>query len=292
MIRSMTGFGSSKSKSKYGVVTAEIKTVNHKFVEITCKLPNSLVIFEERIKSLLQKEIKRGKVYFNLIYEGASPHVDSLYVDKKLAESYYNKLHSLKKAFKLEGGIKLNDIILFPGVLNYRSAEKDISKLWPSVHGAVDSALERLINERGKEGKSLYKDFKKRIKKIKKHINRIKNKSYVNVKNYKTKLEQRIKEISKGKGINSERLEVEVALYAKNSDISEEITRLKNHISNFDRIIGKNGEAGKKLDFIAQELHREINTVGSKSSDYTISKSVIEIKSEIEKIREQLKNIE
>lgn len=292
MIKSMTGFGSDKSRSKYGVVTAEIKTVNHKFLEISCKLPNSLVIFEEKIKSLLQRGIKRGKVYFNLIYEGASPHADSLYVDKKLAKSYYNKLNSLKKAFKLEEGIKLNDIILFPGVLNYRSAEKDISKLWPSVRAAVNAALGKLINEREKEGRNLYKDFKRRIKKIKNYIAKIKDKAYINVKSYKEKLEQRISEISKSHAINNERLEMEVALYAKNSDISEEITRLKNHISNFDKTIAKSGEAGKKLDFIAQELHREINTVGSKSNDYTISKSVIEIKSEIEKIREQLKNIE
>ncbi len=292
MIRSMTGFGSDKAKSKYGVVTAEIKTVNHKFLEITCKLPNSLVIFEEKIKSLLQRGIKRGKVYFNLIYEGTSLHVDSLYVDKKLAQSYYNKLNSLKKTFKLEKGIRLNDIISFPGVLNYRSAEKDVSKLWPSVHVAVDSALDKLINEREKEGRNLYKDFKKRIKRIKKYITKIESRAYINVKNYKRKLEHRIKEISKSQVINNGRLEMEVALYAKNSDISEEITRLKNHISNLDKTIGKRGEAGKKLDFIAQELHREINTVGSKSNDYTISKSVIEIKSEVEKIREQLKNIE
>ncbi|MCK4463541.1 MAG: YicC family protein [Candidatus Omnitrophica bacterium] len=292
MIRSMTGFGSDKAKSKYGVVTAEIKTVNHKFLEISCKLPNSLVIFEERIKSLLQRGVKRGKVYFNLIYEGTSPHVDSLYVDKKLAENYYNKLNSIKKTFKLEGGINLSDIISFPGVLNYRSAEKDISKLWPSVHTAADSALAKLINEREKEGRYLYKDFKKRIKKIKRYVVKIEDRAYINVKNYKRKLEQRIKEISRNYPVNNERLEMEVVLYAKNSDISEEITRLKNHIFNFDKTIGKRGEAGKKLDFIAQELHREINTVGSKSSDYTISKSVIEIKSEIEKIREQLKNIE
>lgn len=292
MIRSMTGFGSGKSRSKHGIVTSEIKTVNHKFLEISCKLPNSLSVFEDKIKLLLQKGIRRGKVYFNLIYEGASPHADSLYVDKKLAESYYNKLNSLRKIFRLEGEVRISDIITFPGILNYKTSEKDVSKLWPSVSEATHLAIARLINEREKEGKTLCRDFKKRLQRIKRYVFKIRDRAHGNVKDYKRRLEERIKEISGIQAINNERLEMEVALYAKNSDISEEIIRLKNHLSNFNKTITNAGEAGKKLDFIAQELHREINTVGSKSNDYTISKSVIEVKSEIEKIREQVKNIE
>ena len=292
MIRSMTGFGSGRAKTRSGVLTAEIKTVNHKFLEITCKLPNSLSFFEEKIKEILQKRIKRGKVYFNLIYEGSSPHAESLFVDKKLAQSYYNKLKFLKGSFKLGGEISLADIISFPGVLEYKSKEKDISNLWPSVFKATNAALKKLINEREKEGTELCKDFKYRIKRIEKHLSKIKERESINVKEYKNKLEKRIKEISGSHEINNGRIEMEVALYAKNSDITEEVTRLKNHILNFGKTIPQKSESGKKLDFIAQELHRETNTIGSKSNDYPISKSVIEIKSEIEKIREQLKNIE
>ena len=164
--------------------------------------------------------------------------------------------------------------------------------MWPPIHKAASLARDKLIVEREKEGRHLYKDFKKRLKRIKRYIVKIRDRSCINVENYKKKLEERIKEISRNQTVNNGRLEIEVALYAKNSDISEEVTRLDNHILNFNKTIDKRGEAGKKLDFIAQELHREINTVGSKSSDYAISKSVIEVKSEIEKIREQLKNIE
>jgi len=288
----MTGFGSGKSKSKYGVITAEIKTVNHKFLEINYKLPNSLSLFEDKIKALLQKEIRRGKVYLNLIYDGISPHSQNLFLDLKLAKSYHDKLKELKKAFNLVEEIRLNEITSFPGVLTYKITETGISKLWPSVHKAIKIAVGKLIHEREKEGKNLCKDLKKRITKIKKHVGRITGKIDTNVNHYKRRLEQKIKEMTGMPPASNERLEMEVALYAKNSDISEEITRISSHVWNIGRVIKKGGETGKKMDFIAQEMHREANTIGSKSSDYAISRSVIDIKSEIEKIREQVKNIE
>lgn len=288
----MTGFGSSKAKIKYSVITVEIKTVNHKFLEISCKLPNSLSLFEDKVKALLQKGIRRGKVYFNLMHEGLSPQRDDLYLDVSLAKNYYKKLTELKKIFSIEENIGLKDVISYPGVLNHKVTEKEVSKLWPQMQRAINKALCKLVLEREKEGKHLSQDLKRRLIKIKKHVARIKERSYVNVKRYKHKLEKRIKDISGILPTNNDRLIMEVALYAKNSDISEEITRLGGHILNLYRIVQKGGETGKKLDFVAQEMHREANTIGSKSSDYTISRCVIEIKSEIEKIREQVKNIE
>ncbi|MFH1790826.1 MAG: YicC/YloC family endoribonuclease [Candidatus Omnitrophota bacterium] len=292
MIRSMTGFGSGKARSKYGMLTVEIRTVNHKFLEITCKFPNSLVIFEDRVKALLKKSIKRGKVYLNTVYEGVSPHSESLYVDERLAKNYYRRLCELKKMFSLDEKIGLKEIISFPGVLNYRESEKEVSRLWPHVEEAVKLAQDRLIRDREREGRHLSRDFNTRLSRIRKHVARIKEKSHLNVKKYKERLEKRIKEISGISPNSNDRLVMEVALYAKNSDVSEEITRLKSHLLNFQNIVTKGGESGKKLDFVAQEMHREANTVGSKSSDYSVSKSTIEIKSEIEKIREQVKNIE
>jgi len=289
---SMTGFGSGKSKSSYGSVTAEIKTVNHKFLEISYKLPNGLSFLEDNVKEVLQQKIKRGKVYFNLIYEGKSPHGESLYLDLALAKQYYKKVLELKKAFDLDEPVALKDLVTFPGVINYRVTQGEVSKLWPLVEKAIKQALSRLVLDRAREGKHLAMDLKKRLGKIHAHMSVIKTKSSANVKSYKKKLEQRIQEISGIQPINNDRLEMEVALYAKNSDISEELTRMESHCINVQRILKESGEAGKKLDFVAQELHREINTIGSKSSDYTIAKSVIEIKSEVEKIREQVKNIE
>jgi uncharacterized protein (TIGR00255 family) len=262
-------------------------------LEITCKFPNSIIFFEDKVKLALQKHIKRGKVYYNLIYEGTSPHADSLFIDKQLAKNYYHKLSYLGKMFNIKDNINMHDLISIPGILGYKTTESDVSKLWPAVDSATKLAIGKLIADREKEGRAIYSDLKKRLKKIQRYVDMIKDKANANVDGYKKKLEERIKEISgNNKLINNDRLEMEVAIYAKNSDISEEINRLKSHIKNFHKTIEGDGETGKKLDFIAQELHREVNTIGSKSNDYTISKAAIEIKSEIEKIREQVKNLE
>lgn len=292
MLRSMTGFGNGKAKTKFGTVIAEIKTVNHKFLEITPKLPASLNILEDKVKEVIQREVSRGKVYLNLIYEGEQPTHEIICLDVGLAKSYYKKLNDLKKVLNIKEEIGLRDIVVFPGVLNVRVTEREVYKLWPVIEKAVAKAVAKLVHEREKEGKHLAVDLKKRLSNIKKHLGKIGQNSHINVRNYKKKLENKIEEISGMPAVNNDRLEMEVALYAKNSDITEEITRLSGHVINFDSIIKQDNEAGKKLDFVAQEMHREINTIGSKSSDYNISRSVIEIKSEIEKIREQLKNLE
>ena len=184
------------------------------------------------------------------------------------------------------------DIISFPGVINFKLANRSATKMWPFVKEAAEEALRKLARDRQKEGNFLLKDLTKRIKKIKQITAQIKKGTVSDVLGYKKKLRNRIRELSGGYPVDKGRLEVEVALFAKNSDITEELTRLDNHTHNFMKTTQKTCEAGKKLDFIAQELHREINTVGSKSSGFNISKGVIEIKTEIEKIREQLKNIE
>ncbi|MBI4974235.1 MAG: DUF1732 domain-containing protein [Candidatus Omnitrophica bacterium] len=153
-------------------------------------------------------------------------------------------------------------------------------------------ALDRLVSDREKEGKAIFTDINKRAKRIDRMLSVIKSRSHLNIEEHRKRFAERIKDLTGGREIDLGRLEMEVAIFAKNSDISEELMRLKNHLVNLRKTISANGEAGKKLDFIAQELHREINTVGSKVSDFKISKNVIEIKSEIEKIREQAKNVE
>ncbi len=292
MIHSMTGFGRGRSRGAFGVFTAELKTLNHKFLEITYKLPNSLAIFDDRVKELINKSVARGKVYLNLTHEETGEASALAYIDHKIASSYYKKLKKLKKELSAEGEIKFSDIIAFPGVINYKPASKNTEKMWPFVQEAVLKALKKLVRDREKEGSFLIKDVDKRLGKIKRIVQSIKDESVSNIKEYKKRLSQRIKELSGGYRVDKERLAVEVALFAKNTDITEELTRLANHIKNFTQTMRKKGEVGKKLDFISQELHREINTVGSKSSGFNISKGVIEAKTEIEKIREQLKNIE
>ena len=292
-IKSMTGFGRGEFKTKTaGFFVAEIKTLNHKFLEVTPKLPNGLAMFDDKIKALVKHSVKRGKVYLNLVHDTIKQGASNILIDEKLAENYCNKLKKLSKKLNIKNAIGLPDIISFPGVITYKSAGKYAVKLWPFAKKAVNAALTELIKDREKEGAFLCKDLTSRMRAIKEIIAGIKTSSRHNVQNYKKKLSQRIKELSGNYPIDRGRLEIEVALFAKNTDITEELTRLNNHMQNFSRTIRKKGEVGKKLDFIAQELHREINTVGSKSSGFNISKGVIEVKTDIEKIREQLKNIE
>ena len=292
MIKSMTGFGKGEIKFPGGQIIVEIKTVNHKFFDVSLKLSETIAPFEDRIKEVLQKKINRGKVNVNIIYEHSGPKDEVIAINRKLAKSYYAGIVGLKKALGLKEPVGLKELISLPGVINYAATQESLTVLWPKIEKALSAALASLIGDRGKEGKALHKDFFKRVATIDKMLAEIKSSSHLSIKEYKERFEKRVRDLTNGHEIDKGRLEVEVAIFAKNIDISEEVTRLKNHLANFKRTLGVNGVAGKKIDFIAQELHREINTIGSKASDFKISRNVIEIKSEIEKIREQAKNIE
>ncbi len=292
MIKSMTGFGKGEVKFPGGQIIAELKTVNHKFFDASLKLSETIAPFEDRIKTVLQKKINRGKVNVNIIYENRGAKDEVIAINRKLAKSYYAGIVGLKRALKLKEPVGLRELISLPGVINYAATQESLTVLWPKIERALSVALAALVSDREKEGKALHKDFFKRASSIDKMLTEIKSSSHLSVKEYRERFEKRVKDLASGHEIDKGRLEMEVAIFAKNIDISEEITRLKNHLANFKRTLGVNGEAGKKIDFIAQELHREINTIGSKASDFKISRNVIEIKSEIEKIREQAKNIE
>jgi len=292
MIRSMTGFGRGEARFKNGKVTIELKTVNHKFFDATLKLPNNIATFEDTIKEILQRRIKRGKVNLGLFYDGTILKEDRIVLNKKTAKRYHDELEALKRHLGLRDEIAMKDIVSLPGVLIYEPSEEDLAEFWPRIKSALEKAIDKLVADREKEGRALLRDLTKRYRRIKKLLELIKSRSHLNIEEYRKRFAERVKDLASGRDIDRGRLEMEVAIFAKNSDISEEITRLDNHLANFSKTIAAKGEVGKKIDFIAQELHREINTIGSKTSDFKISKNVIEIKGEIEKIREQAKNLE
>ncbi|MDO8525926.1 MAG: YicC/YloC family endoribonuclease [Candidatus Omnitrophota bacterium] len=292
MIKSMTGFGKGEARFKSGKVTVEIKTVNHKFFDATLRLPNGITAFEDRIKEALQKRLQRGKIYLNLTYDGTLLKGGTISINKPAAKRYYHELAGLSGALGLTEEVRLKEIIALPGVLSFDSLERGLASFWPKIKKALDAAIEKLVSDREKEGSALAVDLMKRTRKIESMLSVIKSRAHLNIDEYRRKFADRIKSLTGGREIDMGRLEMEVAIFAKNSDITEEITRLKNHLSHFNKTIASGGEVGKKIDFIAQELHREINTIGSKASDFKVSKNVIEIKGEIEKIREQAKNLE
>jgi uncharacterized protein (TIGR00255 family) len=288
----MTGFGRGEARFKNGKVTIEIKTVNHKFFDETIRLPAGMASFEDRIKEVLQKRIRRGKINMGLVYDGKIFKNERITINHKTAKSYCSELSKLNKRLGLNGDVSIREIIALPGVISYETLESNLSAMWPRVKEALELAIDRVLADREKEGRSIYDDLSKRAKHIEKMLGVIKARAGLNIEEYRKRFAERVRDISGGREIDRGRLEMEVAIYAKNSDISEEINRIANHLSHLNKTISGTGEVGKKVDFIAQELHREINTTGSKASDFKIAQNVIDIKGEIEKIREQAKNLE
>jgi len=294
MIKSMTGFGRGESSGKVGIFTVEIRTVNHRYFDLASRIPNSLSRLEDKIKNFINRYIKRGKVNFALSHRKSGRGLDSIKLDEEAVEKYYKILNKIKKKFNLKDDINLSSMLSFTDVIVHEQPEYDYSSMWPVIEGALKKAVERCNRMREKEGRVLYNDFIERVDKISSSINKISRLIPALVSEYKNKLDSRIKDILKGRdyGIDRSRLETELAIFARQCDVSEEITRAKSHLSAIKDTVGSKKEAGRRLDFILQELQREINTLGSKAGGVKISKIVLDIKGEIEKMREQAQNVE
>jgi uncharacterized protein (TIGR00255 family) len=294
MLRSMTGFGRAEATSRLGKITVEIKTVNHRHFELVSRLPDHLSVLENKIKEYIHKEeIRRGKVSLYLQYERGKVAGEGLNFDRKAAANYYQLLAHLRKHLKLSDEIRLDQIIAFPGVITHEKRPEDIDRLWLLIKRALIPALNGVIAMRETEGKSLKSDLSKRIRLIEKEMDRIKQEASIVIDRYREKLTARIKELSRDLvNIDETRIAAEVTIFAERSDISEEITRIAAHLSAFKEKLSLGKEVGRALDFIIQEIHREINTISAKATSYNISKWAISVKNELEKIREQVQNIE
>ena len=294
MIRSMTGFGKCSKKTPYGEITAEIKTLNHKSLSVTCNPLNGFFLLEEKVRKILEKQLYRGKAFVRITRESVpgQKSLCKIQVNENVAAEYAKKIKKAQKELGVKGDLEIRDIIGFPGVIETSVERKSENKLWSYIAEALEEALDSLVGFREKEGLGLAKDFKARIAYIKKNIREIKRYEKQSVAAFRKKLAQTIKELTE-EAPEKEKLETEVAAFAKNCDIAEEITRMEGHLEAYADIVdGTETDIGKKLDFIAQEMQREANTIGAKSSDFRISNAVIEVKSEIEKMREQIRNVE
>jgi len=306
-LKSMTGFGRSELKSARGFIRAEIKTINHKFFEVSSRLPGHLAEFEDAIRKIVSQEVRRGKISLFVSSPDPSTFSSRLILNEPLAKEVYHKIQRLKHVLKLDSknpaaeGAALREVLRYPDVLSKDTSSYKKSIFTKELEKAVGLALWSLRKSRIQEGKALEKDFRKRISEIKKSLGIIEKRLPQIAREYKASLAKRMKDFlpatehggsGKNGEVDSERLTLEVAAYVKNSDISEEVTRLKSHLDAMTKTLGESGELGRKIDFIAQEMYRESNTMGAKSSDVTIANAVIGIKSTIEKIREQAQNVE
>ena len=294
MIKSMTGFGKGESTGKFGRFIVEVRTVNHRYFDLTVRLPHNLNQLEEKIKNYTHKYIKRGKVNFSLLHRKGEKALDPITIDYEAAEKYCKLLNKLKAKFKLKDDIKLSHMLSFPDVIVQEHPEHKFASMWPFIEKAVKKAVSDCDKMKKKEGNAIYRDLSKRITKVSKSVDKIATLVPEIVVSYQARLDSSVKNILKSRNyeIDRKRLETEVAMFARQCDVSEEITRSKSHLSALKNALLSNGESGRRLDFILQELQREINTLGAKAGSTTISRLVVDIKSEIEKMREQAQNVE
>jgi len=292
MIHSMTGYGRGEARGTDGRLTVEVRSVNHRFLDIVIRMPKELSALEDRLRSLLQGSVDRGRldVYVTLEKEGRGRY--SLQVDKDLALAYHNALKEIQNELNLAGSVDLEVLAQLPDVLVLEEVQADADQFWPVLESAARQAIAGLVQMRRSEGESLAADMLGRIDVISREVGAVRGRSPVVVEEYRQRLHERIQELLGDGTLDQERLEAEVVYFAERSDVTEELVRLESHLTQFSEATKKGGSVGRKLNFIIQELHREINTVGSKSQDSEIGRSVVEVKSQIEKLREQVQNIE
>lgn len=292
MIKSMTGYGRGESNLPGKKFSVELKAVNHRYSEVVLRMPRSLSQFEDRIRKIIQSRIARGRVDGFLSQEECGEKAVAVKVDKELAEAYYKAIKDLQEVLDISGSIKIKYLTDLPGVLVVEEPAEDVEELWPAILEAVEAALESLIRMRGTEGELLASDLMQRIDRLVLLNEQIRERSPVVVEEYRERLSTRLIDFIKDGSIDPERLTAEAAVFADRSNITEETVRLESHLKQAGACLKEGQPVGRKLDFIVQEMNREINTIGSKANDLEISRLVVEVKSEIEKIREQVQNLE
>ena len=299
MLKSMTGVGRGEFEDANFSITVEMKTVNHRYNEVAIRLPRFLNPLEDRIRKTILKTVSRGRIDVFINADYTTSDNCTLKVDKNLAAAYHKALQEVGEAIGAsEAGINQAQEILYisrcQDVINVKEGFFDVESVWPKVEQAVQQAVHNLVAMRETEGGNIYGDFIYRADLIAQKLALIEERSPMVVDEYQAKLSERLNNLLADHNITvePERLLQEVAIFADRTSITEEIVRLKSHIKQFKTIIASDQPVGRKLDFLIQEFNREANTIASKANDYTLAQIVVEIKAEIEKIREQIQNIE
>lgn len=291
MIKSMTGYGKANLLEKQREYQVEIKSVNHRYLDISVKMPRVLSYLEEEVKKEIATKIKRGKVDVFITFENHSTQGKEVKINTELAEIYISELKKLAKQENILDNIEVIEVAKFPDVLMLQNKQED-EAIQNELIKTVKEATRKLIYMREMEGNKMAEDIQKRITKIQEKVKEISVLSSGLIDEYVVKLEERIKEILKIQEVDQARLAQEVVIYADKCSVEEEVTRLESHIVQFENLLKTEETVGKKLDFIVQEMNRETNTIGSKANKLEITNNVIDVKTELENIREQIQNIE
>ncbi len=292
MIKSMTGYGRGEYDNEDRSYTVEIRSVNHKYSDVSIKMPKSLSFLEENVKKQVLNEIRRGKIDIYVNFSNNSEKGKNIKINQGLASEYIREIKKIAENNDINSQINVMELIKLPDVLAIEN-NTDEELLWQELSKALDIAIENLARMRQKEGETIAEDIKVRLSQIEENIQKICTYSDGLVQDYVVKLRERINELLNGDmPVDETRLAQEIVIYSDKTSIQEELTRLKSHIEQFYLFLNESGQIGKKMDFLVQEMNRETNTIGSKANKLEITRLVVEIKTIIEDIREQVQNIE
>lgn len=292
MLRSMTGFGRSKYENEGREYLVEIKSVNNRYSDISIKLPRNISFLEEKVKTVISNAISRGKIDVFINFTNYSEKGKKIKINTELAKQYIEELKKLQTETEIIDNIGIMEICKMPEVLNLKIEEDDENVLWQELQECLNNAITGFLLMKENEGNKIKEDLEKRIEDIREKIEKISEVSTGLVEEYVVKLEKRVNELLKTTVVDETRLAQEIVIYSDKCSVEEELTRLRSHIAQFLNLLNETNPIGKKLDFLIQEMNRETNTIGSKANSLEITNLVVDIKTEIENIREQVQNIE
>lgn len=292
MIKSMTGFGRGNAVLNGRDITVEIKAVNHRYYELSCRLPRSMNYCEERLKTLLNGKIARGKIELSVQVQSVGEVSEKIAVNKDVVRQYVEALREIKDDLSLMDDLTLSNVMRIPDAFTVVKAEVDEEQVWNDLKTVTETALANFVKMRENEGERMKSDLLSRLATIEKWVDIVDERSPKIVEDYRKRLYDRMCEVLQGKEIDDGRILLEAGIFADKTAVSEETVRLRSHIAQFREMLELAEPIGRKLDFLVQEMNRETNTIGSKVQDIEVTRIVVDQKSEIEKIREQIQNIE
>ena len=292
MLKSMTGYGRAQKILNGRDILVEIRSVNHRYYEYSSRIPRTYNYIDEKLKALLKNSISRGKVEVAVTINNIEGKDTEIAINKGTAEGYVQALRSISQELGLEDDLTLSKLIKLPDIFTVQKTPDDEEQVWNDVADVAQEAVSKFVEMRTTEGQRLRKDITDKADGILRMVMEVERLSPITVENYRARLYKKLSEILENKDIDEQRILTESAVFAEKIAVDEETVRLRSHISQLKARLGSDEAVGRKLDFIVQEMNREVNTIGSKAQDLNITKIVVDMKAEIEKIREQIQNIE
>lgn len=292
MARSMTGYGQAQLNQSGYQISCEVRSVNHRYLDVNIRIPRRYSLLEDLIKEESKKFVSRGRLEFTIGIERIEASARKLKVDKELAITYHNYLKELAEDVNISLQLKVIDLFRLPEVFSLEEEAEDLEQVWPVLKSALEQALDSMVVMRTREGDYLVSDIRYRNGLIKEMVQRLEQRSPQVVKEHTEKLRQRIGDLMSHELPDEARIYQEAAIFADRANVTEEIVRLQSHIEHLDELLQEQSSVGRKCDFLVQEMFREINTIASKANDYEMNRTVVEAKAELEKVREQLQNLE